>query len=865
MITFKSHMYNILLESPQGKIQKYGITDTFYINFIHRYEPLIKWVNIKSKEDLDGAIEYKLKEITKPENYHVPMDGINWKRERLILKAAAIAGNDEAAQSLEHFDSNPEDAKRRILKDINDGKDLIVKGWVKYLYGNDSTFNPAYKFIILNSLLRGATKSRNPPDVLNTNTLARIHTKISEDPKTTFKVNKVYNSFLNQDIMDESETVISGEGTWVRIPGSESDPDNIEKNIKKLMSVSAKNWCICQYSMASKYLDEYGDDFWLYLVDDKKGNKTAVASVRVSDDNIEEISGTEDGGDQNLHDKYLPVVTDLVEKKEFTGKNEYLVELLSKQKKYAKLEKMIADGVINPNDKSSGYNGGGTLLNKALEMGDNKLAEILLDGGADPNIGGSLLWSWPLYTVAENSNVEGFKLLLKHGANINIRNENGDNVLDLILRGRPENISDEHITNIEEMVKLALQAGADPNNKGNNPTNGYYNGLYGSGIIEMGAKFNYKIVKMLLGAGATPTSDALNNAAKYGNIDAVKLLLQAGVDPSESITGAARDNSSEAVKLLLQAGADPNHKVQSSILTVTPLIVATNDYGNKDYVEVVKLLLQAGADPNFSGSGGDEYKPIKKPAYNGNVGMIKELLEAGADPNYGMWNACYKDHAEIINILLQAGADPNTLHSKSPVLFAAVNSRRSVEATNILIHAGADVNYKGGSLDTALHRAVDAMTSHTGSLDVNFDIIKSLLQAGADPNAINGDRWGGTVLGRAIGNMGQNIGNQNNKTEIVNLLLSNGSDPNLSSGSYMDSPLHVAASTGNEDPRNVAVAKLLLKAGADPNAKNTYGKVPIDVVYAHWKGEWEFLQAVTDDQTPKSLEDTYSDTLPTVS
>jgi ankyrin repeat protein len=94
------------------------------------------------------------------------------------------------------------------------------------------------------------------------------------------------------------------------------------------------------------------------------------------------------------------------------------------------------------------------------------------------------------------------------------------------------------------------------------------------------------------------------------------------------------------------------------------------------------------------------------------------------------------------------------------------------------------------------------------------DSARTLLNAGADPNATIPD-WGGTALIIAS-TMGQ--------TDIVGALLDKGADPNYKDGNSFTA-LHSAVRDsdygGDRAQRETAVGivKLLLKHGADPNAR----------------------------------------------
>lgn len=89
------------------------------------------------------------------------------------------------------------------------------------------------------------------------------------------------------------------------------------------------------------------------------------------------------------------------------------------------------------------------------------------------------------------------------------------------------------------------------------------------------------------------------NAAKAGNVDEVRRLLEAGVNPNTPYMSYATGISA-------------------------PLYIAT-EYGRAN---VVKLLLEYGADPNMQGNLG--FTPLFSAVRFGRIEIVKELLAWGA-------------------------------------------------------------------------------------------------------------------------------------------------------------------------------------------------------------------------------------------
>ena len=151
--------------------------------------------------------------------------------------------------------------------------------------------------------------------------------------------------------------------------------------------------------------------------------------------------------------------------------------------------------------------------------------------------------------------------------------------------------------------------------------------------------------------------------------------------------------------------------------------------------------------------------------------------------------------------LLAAGACDKG--PKTPLTQAA--ARNDVAALRQLLGDGHKVDEHEGSW-TALIWA-----SRSGSIDA----INLLLDSGADVNLLGstGDDWDATPLQHAI---------LERQPAAVRLLLDRGADLNRGAGAGSLAPLFLAA--GDTDP---AILKLLLAHGADPTVEDENGATPL--------------------------------------
>jgi len=117
-----------------------------------------------------------------------------------------------------------------------------------------------------------------------------------------------------------------------------------------------------------------------------------------------------------------------------------------------------------------------------------------------------------------------------------------------------------------------------------------------------------------------------------------------------------------------------------------------------------------------------------------------------------------------------------------------------------------------GAAETALHGA-----AWVGDM---FEV-RRLIEAGTDPDIL--DSIGETALFGAAASA---------EVEVVAYLLSVGARHDLHENTLGLTPLHWAASHGG-----VETLRLLIEAGADPNAQDHHGRLPVDLAHQYGKGE----------------------------
>jgi ankyrin repeat protein len=157
-------------------------------------------------------------------------------------------------------------------------------------------------------------------------------------------------------------------------------------------------------------------------------------------------------------------------------------------------------------------------------------------------------------------------------------------------------------------------------------------------------------------------------------------------------------------------------------------------------------------------------------------------------------------------VLLAAGADPNARDAQYsvPILYAVTGLRSVLPIAQLLLDAGAN--------------PTDGESIFHAAEQFHEDALELLLHAGADLNFV-GD-WGNTALYFLLLNW--DLEREARVKQGLEWLLDHGADPNVVSTEQRETALHVAVRRG----QSREVIQLLLDHGADVHARRTDGATP---------------------------------------
>ncbi|CAB0039173.1 unnamed protein product [Trichogramma brassicae] len=538
-----------------------------------------------------------------------------------------------------------------------------------------------------------------------------------------------------------------------------------------------------------------------------------------------------------------------------------------------------------------------TPLNLSLINNHQRVAELLLRSGADPNLC-SQNGDVPLHIICESFDdsddgefVETFFAIndqLDNKVQVNAQNIQGDTPLLLALK-----------TGNKKAVELLLQRDADPNVANASG----FTPVYFIGTIDLAETF-FKIndernrtveVNVRNKWSNTPLHLYLaqtivhKKAVCAGNHETVHVGARDNEEPDLHLNLAKMGDSRKAAELLLRRGADPNF-INDQGDTCLHIICSNDDDDDDDIANMLFAICDEKHQiVEVNARDKEGRTPLHAAIFNSNINMIEVLLRRGANPNSAdksghtpLHFVCLREYDDVdlakrffeigekFNKPLEVDAQNN--EGWTP-LHAAI-FKGNANLVELLLRKNADPNSLNKNGETALHKICEANLDDL-TVEMLFEICDEKKQS-MQVDAL--DKMGKTPLHVAI---------KNGKIKLVEILMRRGANPNLADkngftplhivcqSKYDDvdllkmlfeaadkfnkplqvdardksncTPLHLALNCGHEQ-----IAEWLLRKGADLNLANAEGSTPLHLISAGKMDYVDLLKAffeISDEQT----------------
>ena len=351
------------------------------------------------------------------------------------------------------------------------------------------------------------------------------------------------------------------------------------------------------------------------------------------------------------------------------------------------------------------------------------------------------------------------------------------------------------------------------------------------------------LVRLLLNAGANPNNAGsgetpLCRAALFGRKEIAQTLLDAGAKASVICDGDHGDSALMAAirgamfgampfelreTILnpdeLRESADNEKETQEKVGQLRELLAASAN----DYLDIARMLLARGVDVNVVAKCDVGESALMYAAMAANVEMVKTLLVQGAD---------VEKESPILDMLREFEVEyrrakftalPALSRQQTALLdWLEKTKARRDEISQLLKAKGAkesasnqeEVEYSKEDVEDDAREALDDVIERGDLKDFERLVAaytKHPLGAAVLPNALR-------------------VAVIYSRVEMVKLLLERGVNPNTPSTAVGYTPLMQAASSAN-----LELVKLLMDAGADPNSEDQQGRTALDEaeMYTH--------------------------------
>lgn len=349
---------------------------------------------------------------------------------------------------------------------------------------------------------------------------------------------------------------------------------------------------------------------------------------------------------------------------------------------------------------------GESLLSHSISNRDGDFAQRLLGSGANPNgLAGDL--ETPLHAAIRLEDLDLVDILLAAKADPSlVGGEAGATHAGRTHAGRTPLLAAVEIGNIA-MANQLIVAGAKLDTD--------------TLLAQAYDKRDDPLMSLLLNAGADPESiyrstgeRVFDVAIREGASGAVRTLLAAGAKIGDNLWAALLTGEDDLVRLILEAGADPSQKNADGQDPLHYCLL-------HEKYKVARILLEGGANPNSNFNAEETW--LAKSIREGNAPMALALVQSGAtvkdvqtaDGHTLLAWAIAHHMTDVATALLKAGVDPNATE-RSPAKDAFA---KMFESTTFRYHLQVDTGIRPLMLAAAQR---------------NHDIAQILMDSGAKGN-----------------------------------------------------------------------------------------------------------------------------------
>lgn len=495
-------------------------------------------------------------------------------------------------------------------------------------------------------------------------------------------------------------------------------------------------------------------------------------------------------------------------------------------------------------------------------IGNRRMVDLLLKNGADPN---RSYWtmSKPVRTAANHNGQAVFRMLVKAGARYGLYETISLGFLKLtreLLNEHPEHINEICGDSLPvvlaaenpKLIRLLLQRGADPNGKDQRGVTPLMRAIQAGNkeviatlrdhgaeediFSAIGSRNRRSVARLLEEDPNCHKSKFVTPliwAVISGDRAIVEMLLEAGANPNEQqrrwmednpLVAATAHQQDHLIQLLLDFGARVNSR--STFKWSIPLTSAVR-WGTR---RGVRILLEAGANPSVVSDPGLIGNPMGWTGFVGNLLATKMMLDFGANKvarSQALISASAYGKLAIVELLGTLDTDLNYSLPQGNAIQRAKSNRHS--ATLALLNELSEIHRlsKRKRIEMLKPRA-DFM--HFLCTNNGKELNKLINEK---PELVDRDIVRNELFHYATGNL-QNNADKKPLIRVVNTLVKHGVPWTIPSAVACDRPdivdqimdepdalkhgLHTAAKFNN-----VKMMELFLDAGADINAKESWG------------------------------------------